>query len=181
MCAFISLQDPTSTIVRTFSGTKLRTTLRRRLPAILWIRKTTWSLHRLRSTPGLKELICRTWVVPPLHPWYFQRHPGSAISFKGSRSYQTVFSRFSTGHLRCMNFEGGKKASQFAPNVTSVLFLLSTFCNVWGFPVRRLLHPPAVLRLCTNLWTHGSGLVKLDQMGISPTTTTRYKKIALGL
>ncbi|GFT82224.1 uncharacterized protein TNCV_2272861 [Trichonephila clavipes] len=128
-----------------------------------------------------KELICRTWVVPPLHPWYFQRHPGSAISFKGSRSYQTVFSRFSTGHLRCMNFEGGKKASQFAPNVTSVLFLLSTVCNVWGFPVRRLLHPPAVLRLCTNLWTHGSGLVKLDQMGISPTTTTRYKKIALSL
>ncbi|GFV52468.1 RNase H domain-containing protein [Trichonephila clavipes] len=26
-----------------------------------------------------KELICRTWVVPPVHPWYFQRHPGSAI------------------------------------------------------------------------------------------------------
>ncbi|GFW24943.1 hypothetical protein TNCV_3846771 [Trichonephila clavipes] len=39
----------------------------------------------------------------------------------------------------------------------------STFCNVWGFPVRRLLHPPAVLRLCTDLWTHGSGLVSLDQ------------------
>ncbi|GFY36035.1 RNase H domain-containing protein [Trichonephila clavipes] len=32
-----------------------------------------------------KELICRTWVVPPVHPWYFQRHPGSTISFKGSR------------------------------------------------------------------------------------------------
>ncbi|GFY36278.1 RNase H domain-containing protein [Trichonephila clavipes] len=39
-----------------------------------------------------KELICRTWIVPPVHPWYFQRHPGSAISFKGSRSYQTAFS-----------------------------------------------------------------------------------------
>ncbi|GFT53440.1 RNase H domain-containing protein [Trichonephila clavipes] len=26
-----------------------------------------------------KELICRTWVVPLVHPWYFQRHPGSAI------------------------------------------------------------------------------------------------------
>ncbi|GFS78082.1 RNase H domain-containing protein [Trichonephila clavipes] len=46
-----------------------------------------------------KELICTTWVVPPVHPWYFQRHPGSTISFKGSRSYQTAFSRFSTGHL----------------------------------------------------------------------------------
>ncbi|GFX54993.1 RNase H domain-containing protein [Trichonephila clavipes] len=26
-----------------------------------------------------KELICRTWVVPPVHPWYFQSHPGSTI------------------------------------------------------------------------------------------------------
>ncbi|GFV90679.1 RNase H domain-containing protein [Trichonephila clavipes] len=29
--------------------------------------------------PRAKELICRTWVVPPVHPWSFQRHPGSAI------------------------------------------------------------------------------------------------------
>ncbi|GFU67528.1 RNase H domain-containing protein [Trichonephila clavipes] len=27
-----------------------------------------------------KELISRTWVVPPVHPWYFQRHSGSTIS-----------------------------------------------------------------------------------------------------
>ncbi|GFW75447.1 RNase H domain-containing protein [Trichonephila clavipes] len=60
--------------------------------------------------PRAKELICRAWVVPLVHPWYIQRHPGSAISFKGSRSYQTAFSRFSTGHLRCMNFEGGKRS-----------------------------------------------------------------------
>ncbi|GFV85167.1 putative RNA-directed DNA polymerase from transposon BS [Trichonephila clavipes] len=78
-----------------------------------------------------KELICRTWVVPPVHPGYFQRHPGSAISIKGSSSYQTAFSRFSTGHLRCMNFEGGKRSFPFSPK--SISFLLSTFCNVWGF------------------------------------------------
>ncbi|GFX40813.1 uncharacterized protein TNCV_3760371 [Trichonephila clavipes] len=47
-----------------------------------------------------------------------------------------------------------------------------TFFNVWGFPVRRLLLPPAVLRLCADLWDHGSSIVKLDQMEISPTTTT---------
>ncbi|GFV60620.1 RNase H domain-containing protein [Trichonephila clavipes] len=76
-----------------------------------------------------KELIYRIWVVPPVYPWYFQKHPGSAISFKGSRSYQTTLSRFSSGHLRCMNFEGGKRSFQLAPNATSVLFLLSTFCN----------------------------------------------------
>ncbi|GFV32338.1 RNase H domain-containing protein [Trichonephila clavipes] len=78
----------------------------------------------------VKELICRTWVVPPVHPWYFQRHPGSAISFKGSRSYQTAFSRFSTGYLR----------------------------------------------LSTDSCAHGSGLVSLDQMGISPTTTTTIRR-----
>ncbi|GFV94616.1 uncharacterized protein TNCV_3826831 [Trichonephila clavipes] len=116
-----------------------------------------------------KELICRTYVVPHVNPWYFQRHPGSAISFNGSRSYQAAFSRFSTGHPRCMNFEWQKReASQFTPNVTSVLFLLGTFCNVSGFPARRLLHSSALLRLCTDLWTLGSGLVSLDQMGLVP-------------
>ncbi|GFS91653.1 RNase H domain-containing protein [Trichonephila clavipes] len=59
-----------------------------------------------------KELIYRTWVVPPVHSWYFQRHPESATSFKGSKSYQTAFSRFSTGHLWCINFRVAKEASQ---------------------------------------------------------------------
>ncbi|GFV66883.1 RNase H domain-containing protein [Trichonephila clavipes] len=47
-----------------------------------------------------KVLIFRTWVVPPVQPLYFQSHPGSAISFKGCRSYQTAFLLFSTGRLR---------------------------------------------------------------------------------
>ncbi|GFV91204.1 RNase H domain-containing protein [Trichonephila clavipes] len=75
-----------------------------------------------------KELICRTWVVPPAHPWYFQRHPGSAISFKGSRSYQTAFSRFSTGHLRCMNVEGGKRSFPICPK-----------CNISPFSPQHIL------------------------------------------
>ncbi|GFU90871.1 RNase H domain-containing protein [Trichonephila clavipes] len=75
-----------------------------------------------------KELICRTWVVPPVHPWYFQRHPGSAISFKGSRSYQTAFSRFSTGHMRCMNFEGGKRSFPICPK-----------CNISPFSPHHIL------------------------------------------
>ncbi|GFT52894.1 uncharacterized protein TNCV_1460021 [Trichonephila clavipes] len=118
-----------------------------------------------------KELICRTWVVPSEHPWYFQRHPGSAISFKGSRSYQTSISRFSTGHLRCMNFEGGKRSFPICSKCNISPFSPQRILQCLGFSARRLLHPPAVLRLCTDIWTHGSGLVKLDQMGISPTTT----------
>ncbi|GFX00960.1 RNase H domain-containing protein [Trichonephila clavipes] len=75
-----------------------------------------------------KELIYRTWVVPPVHPWYFQRHPGSTISFKGSRSYQTAFSRFSTGHLRCMNFESGKRSFPICPK-----------CNISPFSPQHIL------------------------------------------
>ncbi|GFV11243.1 RNase H domain-containing protein [Trichonephila clavipes] len=75
-----------------------------------------------------KKLICRTWVVPPVHPWYFQRHPGSAISFKGSGSYQTAFSGFSTGHMRCMNFEGGKRSFPMCPK-----------CNISPFSPQHIL------------------------------------------
>ncbi|GFW07318.1 RNase H domain-containing protein [Trichonephila clavipes] len=75
-----------------------------------------------------KELICRNWVVPPVHPWYFQRHPGSAISFKGSRSYQTAFSRFLTSHLRCMNFESGKRSFPICPK-----------CNISPFSPQHIL------------------------------------------
>ncbi|GFV59792.1 hypothetical protein TNCV_956911 [Trichonephila clavipes] len=57
--------------------------------------------------------------------------------------------------------------------------LLITFFSVWGFPVGRLLFPPDVLRHCTDLWAHGSGLVKLDQMGISPTTNTDQEDMHL--
>ncbi|GFT29040.1 RNase H domain-containing protein [Trichonephila clavipes] len=48
-----------------------------------------------------------------------QHGPGSAISFKGSTSYQTAFTRFSTDHLRCMNFEGDKRS-----------FSICTKCNI---------------------------------------------------
>ncbi|GFX88285.1 uncharacterized protein TNCV_1705061 [Trichonephila clavipes] len=121
----------------------------------------------------VKELIYRTWVVPPVYPWYFQRHPGSAISFKGSRSYQTSFSRFSTGHLRCMNFESGKKSFPIYPKCNISPFSPQDILQCLGFSCEEAVaSPSAVLRFCTYLWTHGSGLVSLDQMGISPTTTS---------
>ncbi|GFS94099.1 uncharacterized protein TNCV_3785841 [Trichonephila clavipes] len=55
-------------------------------------------------------------------------HPGTAISFKGSRSYQTAFSRFSTGHLRCMNFESGKRSFPICPK-----------CNISQFSPQHIL------------------------------------------
>ncbi|GFU98076.1 hypothetical protein TNCV_233511 [Trichonephila clavipes] len=70
---------------------------------------------------GAKELICRTWVVPPVHP--------------------------------------------------------CPFCNLWGLPVRRLLHSPAVLSLCTDLWTHGFGLVLLDHRWELVPPPRDYEKI----
>ncbi|GFU78762.1 RNase H domain-containing protein [Trichonephila clavipes] len=81
----------------------------------------------------VKELVCRAWVVPPVHPWYFQRHPGSAISFKGSGSYQTAFSRFSTGHLRCMDFEGGKRSFPICPKCNISQFSSQHILQCLGF------------------------------------------------
>ncbi|GFT71672.1 RNase H domain-containing protein [Trichonephila clavipes] len=80
-----------------------------------------------------KVLICSTWVVPPVHPWYFQRHPGSAISFKGSRLYQTAFSRFLTGYLRCLNFEGGKRSFSICPKCNISPFSLQPILQCLGF------------------------------------------------
>ncbi|GFX49027.1 RNase H domain-containing protein [Trichonephila clavipes] len=88
-----------------------------------------------------KELICRTWVVPPVQPWYFQRHHGSAI-FKGSRSYQTAFSRFSTGHLRCMNFEGGKRCFPICPKCNISPFSPQHILQCMGFPCEEAVASP---------------------------------------
>ncbi|GFW73788.1 uncharacterized protein TNCV_1542421 [Trichonephila clavipes] len=118
-----------------------------------------------------KELICRTWVVPPVHSGYLQRHHGPAISFEGSRSYQTVFSGFSTGHLRCMNFEGGKRIFPICPKCNISHFSPQHILQCLGFSCEVAVASPLMFVDCTYLWTHGSGLVLLDQMGISPTTT----------
>ncbi|GFT23119.1 RNase H domain-containing protein [Trichonephila clavipes] len=81
-------------------------------------------------------------------------------------------SRFSTGHMRCMSFEGGKRS-----------FPICTKCNINPFSPRHILKllgfsfdeaaasPCCSLTLYRFMNSCGSGLVKLDQMGISPTTT----------
>ncbi|GFW76691.1 RNase H domain-containing protein [Trichonephila clavipes] len=89
-----------------------------------------------------KAFICRTWVVPPVHPWYFQRHPGFAISFKGSRSYQTAFSRFSTGHPRCMNFEGGKRSFPICPKCNISPFSPQHILQCLGFSCEEAIASP---------------------------------------
>ncbi|GFS59600.1 RNase H domain-containing protein [Trichonephila clavipes] len=122
-------------------------------------------LMSTKSNSKVKELICRLWVAPPVYPWYLQRQPGSAISFKGSTSYQRAFSRFSTGHLRCMSFKGGQRSFPICTNCVTSHFFQSIFCNVCSFPVVT----PAVLRLCVDSWAYLSGL----QKRISPTTPSK--------
>ncbi|GFX68082.1 RNase H domain-containing protein [Trichonephila clavipes] len=116
-----------------------------------------------------KELICRTCVVPPVHPWYFQRHPGSAISFKASRSYQTAFSRFSTGHLRFV--EWAQKEIAVVPDFHKRIlfsdeahFWLNGYvnkqnCRIWSEAnaqvyVETPLHPEKLTVWCA-LWAGG--------------------------
>ncbi|GFT02672.1 uncharacterized protein TNCV_829441 [Trichonephila clavipes] len=144
----------------------------------------TWSFRRPRSTYRAKELICNTWVVPPVHPCYFKRHPGSTISFKGSRSYQPAFSRFSTVHLRCINFEGDKRSSPMCTKCNISPFSPQHILQCLGFSCEEVIAPPppAVLGLSADLWAHGFGLVSQDQTGMSPnTTTTKFNEVHLQL
>ncbi|GFS54541.1 uncharacterized protein TNCV_1742881 [Trichonephila clavipes] len=96
---------------------------------------------------------------------------GSTISFKGSRLYQTAFSRFSTGHLRCMNFEGGKRSFPICPKCNISPFSPQHILQYLGFSCEKAVASPMLFLDFVDLWTHGSGLVSLDQMGISRTTT----------
>ncbi|GFV50027.1 RNase H domain-containing protein [Trichonephila clavipes] len=89
-----------------------------------------------------KEFICRAWIVPPVHSWYFQRHPGSAISFKGFRLYQKAFSRFSTGHLRCMNFKGGKRNFPICPKCNISHFSSQHILQYLGFSCEEAVASP---------------------------------------
>ncbi|GFX26713.1 transmembrane protein 161B [Trichonephila clavipes] len=107
-----------------------------------------------------EELICSTWVVRPVHPWYFQRHPESAISFKGFRSYQMAFSQFSAGHPRCMNFEDGKRSFPICTKCDISPFSPWHILQCLGFSCEEAVASPAVLRLFADLWA----------LGISPTT-----------
>ncbi|GFU05490.1 transposable element Tcb2 transposase [Trichonephila clavipes] len=84
-----------------------------------------------------KQLIYKTWVVPPVHPWI------------------------------------AKEASQLAPNVASLIpFSPQHILQFLGFSCEEAVASSLLFLDLTDLWTHGSGIVLLDQMGISPTTTT---------
>ncbi|PRD23238.1 UNVERIFIED_CONTAM: hypothetical protein NCL1_46927 [Trichonephila clavipes] len=117
-----------------------------------------------------KELIYRTWVVPPIQLWYFQRYPGSVVSIKGFRTYQMAFSLFSTGHLMCTNFEGGKRRFPICIKCNISPFSPQHNLQCLEFSCEEAVASPMLFLTCTNLWAHESGLVSLDQMGISPTT-----------
>ncbi|GFX93630.1 RNase H domain-containing protein [Trichonephila clavipes] len=129
-------------LCRPSSGTKLRMTLRRAATSNPVDPENHMVLTLTEIYSRAKELICRTWVVSPVHPWYFQRHPGSAISFKDSRSYQTAFSRFSTGHLRCMNFEGGKRSFPICPKCNISQFSSQHILQCLGFSCEETVASP---------------------------------------
>ncbi|GFW71845.1 RNase H domain-containing protein [Trichonephila clavipes] len=119
-----------------------------------------------------KELLRRAWVLIPVHPWYFERHPGFTIPFKGSRSYKTALLRFSTGHSRCMNFEGGKRSFPIRPKCNISPFSPQHILQCLRFSCGEAVASPLLFSNYTDLWAHGSDLVSLEQMEISHTTNT---------
>ncbi|GFS66513.1 uncharacterized protein TNCV_3857241 [Trichonephila clavipes] len=87
-----------------------------------------------------------------------------------------ILARLSTTHLRCIDFEGGKGSFSICTKCSISPFSPQHILQCLGSSCEEVVAPPAVLRLSTDLWAHGFGLVKLDQMGISPTTTYANNK-----
>ncbi|GFV56511.1 uncharacterized protein TNCV_2276491 [Trichonephila clavipes] len=75
-----------------------------------------------------------------------------------------------------MNFEGGKRNFSICTKCNISPFSLQHILLCLGFSCEETIAPPtpAVLRLCTGLWAYGSGLVSLDEMGISSTTRKQF-------
>ncbi|GBN07639.1 hypothetical protein AVEN_228395-1 [Araneus ventricosus] len=48
-------------------------------------------------------------MIPPIHDWHQQKHPGAALELKGDRKLQTTITRFIGGHTRTLSYGQGQK------------------------------------------------------------------------
>ncbi|GFU18166.1 uncharacterized protein TNCV_2033251 [Trichonephila clavipes] len=96
------------------------------------------------------------------------------MSFRGFRSYQRAFLQFSAGHLRGMNFEGGKRIFPICPKCNISTFFPQHILQCLGFSCEEAVASPLLFLDFVQIY----GLMDLNQMGISPTTTTSVIKIS---
>ncbi|GFS98624.1 RNase H domain-containing protein [Trichonephila clavipes] len=85
---------------------------RRRVPEKLWIHLI--ALHILSCTLSENILIKKTRLGIKL-TWYQADSPGGSHSTNCVRCTQTAVSRFLSGHLRSLAFQGGHKVHEICP------------------------------------------------------------------
>ena len=49
------------------------------------------------------------WLIPPANNWYKRKSPGGSLGLTCDRKDQTTLSRFASGHLKTLTFQGGLK------------------------------------------------------------------------
>ncbi|GFU51947.1 RNase H domain-containing protein [Trichonephila clavipes] len=59
------------------------------------------------------------WMIPPLHPWYQSKYPGSSLVRGNSRGNQTAITRFLSGHLMSLTFVDDIKHFEICPKCSS--------------------------------------------------------------
>ena len=65
---------------------------------------TSSEIHSIR-----KKGVQLVWKTPPVHIWYSGDKPGRALTFRGNRGDQTAYTRFTSGHIKCMRYEQQRK------------------------------------------------------------------------
>ncbi|GFX44951.1 RNase H domain-containing protein [Trichonephila clavipes] len=100
-----------------------------------------WITSHLYS--ARKHIDKKTWLIPSVLTWYRADSPGGSLAMNCDRCPQTVVSRFLSGHLRSLVFQGGHKThticlkcniEQASP--TPILGCLSlSYGDLLGFPM----------------------------------------------
>ncbi|GFX82242.1 uncharacterized protein TNCV_33501 [Trichonephila clavipes] len=132
-------------------------------------RKLAQCTHRTRLKAAFKKALEKVDSAGD-----FTRH---SPAFERFRLVPDLIRRHSSdfrlvGHLRCMNFEGGKRSFPICTKGDMSPFSPQHILQRLGFSCEECCcFPPAVLRHCADLWAHGSGLVPL---GICSTITNAF-------
>ncbi|GFX49846.1 hypothetical protein TNCV_784091 [Trichonephila clavipes] len=75
-------------------------------------------------------------MIPPVHPWYQSKCPGSSLVRGSGRRDQTALTRFLSGHLMSLTFVDGIKHFEICTKRSSAQASLAIFYLVWGLPGR---------------------------------------------
>ncbi|GBN34227.1 hypothetical protein AVEN_271432-1 [Araneus ventricosus] len=77
------------------------------------------SLTYLKLFSRAKSRNKTIWLIPPVHHWYQGSRPGGCLSIDCSRRYQTILTRFPSGHIRSLTFSDNSKCFEICRKCTA--------------------------------------------------------------